>query len=226
MDSALSILNTVLVPIGALAGLWVAGLTIYEHLTKRPPAILRIDAPQGQWPAMLLAPRVASNDAKVTEPFPLPITIRNKGRSTAKAVTLRLLFPPTLVIASSYKFEHMPLFDGPSERSMLLIQLPDLHPQSELPLASTIGVRCENIFDFSVEATSADNVPLRMTIGTVVTISITMSISAEDVDTHSATLYLTLGPFDELIKLRKPFWQVQENRLQLIVPTARWRERG
>jgi len=206
-------IEIIILRVGAVCGILVALLTLWNGITKPSEPDLTVNFALTGADELAISPIATSPKDDWTVQFPIGLRVRNSGGKTAKNVILRLGHPRNFIITSEeFKSSSKLIYSGSSQKVLTTISLGDINPHQTMHLDNAIWAYTENIANSEVDIESADKVPLTVPFSITATFELEVQASANDVTEIERKLYVTVGPEDYFQKNNMSYISVKDGK--------------
>jgi hypothetical protein len=217
VKKALLVLEKVIIRVGAILGILATVALLRSEVLKPGPPNIDISFLLSNSDEINYAQQVSDPTEKYTEPFPLGLTVYNKGKSAAKGVVLSIISDPTQTFKfNALNVETRNILKEDSFRQLFRIQLGHINPGEKVFLDENIWCQVFNIYRVKVKAVFEDekkDVPL----GELSVVNdFEIRLSAENAEMKTKYLYLTSGIEEQFKKKKKPYYIFKEGHITFI----------
>lgn len=187
---------------GSIAGIIIAGFTIYDRVFAPSPAKLIVEFFESSSSSLSLdAPINTASDT--TEAIPFTLKVDNRGGRAAANIKLYLTYPETILVEAQYEKDSKSTWGSPNEpMTQLALALENMNPGESFLIPVTLRF----LLPREVQRLMA-HPPVTDTTAAIHGYRVYADVSSETVPSTRTTLEVLLGPCDLLMdRTGDVFW--------------------
>ena len=217
MKQFLLVSEQVFIRVGAVLGVIATILLLRAEIAKPGPPRLNAEFLLSSSDALNYAQEMLPPEEKYTGGFPLGITIRNTGSTSAKNVVVTLLPGREL----QFKFgdllvESSNIATSDGFKPIHRVRLGDINPGDKVFLYETIWCRAINISRMTVQSIAKSGTERKLELAELrIIFDLEVRLSAENVGSETRHLYLTTGIEEQFKNNNKTYYTFRDGKITI-----------